>query len=131
MRSMNWEINLHPSVESWLLKLAEEDPMSADLVEAAIDMLADSGPALGRPLVDRLTGCRTHNLKELRPGSSGSTEVRILFVFDPRREAILLVAGDKSGRWSDWYREAIPIAEARYDEYLAVADESGRDGKVR
>jgi hypothetical protein len=62
---MNWEINLHPSVESWLLKLAEEDPMSADLVEAAVDMLAESGPALGRPLVDRLSGCRTHHLKEL------------------------------------------------------------------
>ncbi|GAB2863583.1 hypothetical protein GCM10027074_33550 [Streptomyces deserti] len=46
---MNWEINLHASVESWLLKLAEEDPMSADLVEAAIDMLAESGPAPGRP----------------------------------------------------------------------------------
>lgn len=128
---MNWEINLHPSVESWLLKLAEEDPMSADLVEAAIDMLAESGPALGRPLVDRPTGSRTHNLKELRPGSSRRTEVRILFVFDSRREAILLVAGDKSGRWRDWYHESIPLAEARYDEYLAAADEAGKDRKAR
>lgn len=128
---MNWEINLHPSVESWLLKLAEEDPMSADLVEAAIDMLAESGPALGRPLVDRLTCSRTHNLKELRPGSSRRTEVRILFVFDSRREAILLVAGDKSGRWRDWYHESIPLAEARYDEYLAAADEAGKDRKAR
>ncbi|WP_371598888.1 type II toxin-antitoxin system RelE/ParE family toxin [Streptomyces sp. NBC_00564] len=107
---MNWEINLHSAVESWLLKLAEEDPVSADLVEAAVEMLSESGPALGRPLVDRLTGCRTRNLKELRPGSSGSTEVRILFVFDPKREAILLVAGDKSGRWRDWYRESVPLA---------------------
>lgn len=104
--------------------------MSADLVEAAIDKLADSGPVLGRPLVDRLMGCRTHNLKELRPGSSGNTEVRILFVFDPRREAILLVAGDKSGRWWEWYRESIPLAEARYDEYLAAADEAGKDGNT-
>ncbi|MFE9970751.1 type II toxin-antitoxin system RelE/ParE family toxin [Streptomyces hirsutus] len=127
---MNWEINLHPSVDSWLLKLAEEDPVSADLVEAAIDMLADNGPALGRPLVDRLFGCRTHNLKELRPGSSGGTEVRVLFVFDPKREAILLVAGDKFGRWQGWYRESIPLAEARYDEYLAAADEAEMDGKA-
>jgi hypothetical protein len=131
MRSMNWEINLHSSVESWLLKLAEEDPVSADLVEAAVDMLTESGPALGRPLVDRLSGCRTHNLKELRPGSSGSTEVRILFVFDPKREAILLVAGDKSGRWRDWYRESVPLAEARYEEYLTAADKAGEDGKAR
>jgi hypothetical protein len=47
-------------------------------------------------------------MKELRPGSAGSTEVRILFCFDPRRQAILLVAGDKSGQWQDWYKRAIP-----------------------
>ncbi|MFD6905760.1 type II toxin-antitoxin system RelE/ParE family toxin [Streptomyces sp. NPDC060077] len=104
--------------------------MSADLIETAIDILADSGPALGRPLVDRLSGCRTHNLKELRPGSSGGTEVRILFVFDPKREAVLLVAGDKTGRWRDWYRESIPLAEARYHEYLTAAGEAGKDGSA-
>lgn len=53
------------------------------------------------------------NLKELRPGS-----VRILFVYDPWRSCILLVAGDKTGRWNDWYREAIPMAEQRYDAYV-------------
>ncbi|WAL96835.1 type II toxin-antitoxin system RelE/ParE family toxin [Streptomyces sp. Je 1-369] len=127
---MNWQINLHSSVEKWLLALAEEDAVSADLVEAAVDMLAEHGPALGRPLVDRLTGSRTHNLKELRPGSSGRTEVRVLFVFDPRRQAILLVAGDKAGRWRDWYQEAIPVAEARYDEYLASRDRAGKGGGV-
>ncbi|MGW1915613.1 type II toxin-antitoxin system RelE/ParE family toxin [Streptomyces sp. NPDC002076] len=128
---MNWEINLHSSVESWLLKLAEEDPVSADLIEAAVDLLAEHGPALGRPLVDRLYGCRTQNLKELRPGSAGRTEVRILFVFDPRRQAILLVAGDKAGRWRDWYHESIPLAEARYEEYLAATDGAGKDGMDR
>ncbi|MEU5282916.1 type II toxin-antitoxin system RelE/ParE family toxin [Streptomyces sp. NPDC020755] len=122
---MNWEVNLHLSVELWLLRLAEEDPVTADLVEAAVDMLADSGPTLGRPLVDRLQGCRIHNLKELRPASSGRSEVRILFVFDPGRRAILLVAGDKAGRWSDWYRESIPVAERRYDEYRAASSAPG------
>jgi hypothetical protein len=53
-------------------------------------------------------------------------------VFDPKREAILLVAGDKAGRWRDWYRESVPLAEARYDEYLAAAaDEVGKDGMAR
>jgi hypothetical protein len=42
----------------------------------------------------------------------------MLFVFAPSREAILLVAGDKAGTWSRWYAEAIPLAEARYAEYL-------------
>jgi len=128
---MNWEINLHPAVELWLLKLADEDPGSADLIEAAIDILAECGPTLGRPLVDRIGGSRIHNLKELRPASVGRTEVRILFVFDPEREAILLVAGDKAGRWSQWYVEAIPLAEARFDEYLADVRRTGEDGDVR
>jgi hypothetical protein len=44
--------------------------------------------------------------------------VRILFIFDPVRNTVLLVAGDKSGRWDEWYRHAIPIAEALYDQYL-------------
>jgi hypothetical protein len=88
------------------------------LVAQTIDQLLDEGPQLGRPLVDRITGSRLHNLKELRPGSSGQSEVRILFIFDPVRNAVLLVAGDKSGRWQQWYREAIPAAEAAYEAYL-------------
>jgi hypothetical protein len=44
--------------------------------------------------------------------------VRILFIFDPVRNAVLLVAGDKSGRWKEWYAEAIPAAEALYEAYL-------------
>jgi len=59
-----------------------------------------------------------HNLKELRPGSAGSSQVRILFAFDPQRRAVLLVAGDKAGRWNRWYDQAIPLAERRYQEYL-------------
>ena len=47
----------------------------------------------------------------------GNAEVRLLFVFDPEREAIVLVAGDKAGRWSAWYAEAIPLAEELYAAY--------------
>jgi hypothetical protein len=67
------------------------------------------------------------NLKELRPGSTGRSEVRILFVFDPWRSAILLVAGDKAGNWQRWYRKAIPLAEQRYEMYLKERAESGDD----
>jgi len=84
----------------------------------AIDRLAEGGPGLSRPLVDRIEGSKVHNLKELRPGSAGQSEIRILFVFDPWRSAILLVGGDKSGKWSSWYRHAIPHAEELYEEYL-------------
>jgi hypothetical protein len=63
--------------------------------------------------VDTIHGSSIANLKQLRPGT-----VRILFVFDPWRASILLVAGDKSGHWEEWYREAIPLAEQRYEVYL-------------
>jgi hypothetical protein len=59
-----------------------------------------------------------HNMKELRPGSRGRSEIRILFVFDPWRSAILLVGADKSGDWQGWYRRAIPEAERLYEHYL-------------
>jgi hypothetical protein len=105
-------------VRNWLHALRTGDPVTRRLVAQAIDQLLDDGPQLGRPLVDRIAGSRLHNLKELRPWSSGHTEVRILLIFDPVRNAVLLVAGDKSGRWNEWYRQAIPMAEALYDQYL-------------
>ncbi|MEU6563534.1 type II toxin-antitoxin system RelE/ParE family toxin [Nocardia nova] len=69
----------------------------------------------GRPTVDRIKGSRLRNLKELRPAA---TNIRILFAFDPERQAVLLVAGDKTGNWAGWYRENIPVAEERYDRWL-------------
>ena len=59
-----------------------------------------------------------HNLKELRPASAGRSEIRILFVFDPWRSAILLIGGGKSGNWKPWYTAAIPEAERLYADYL-------------
>lgn len=105
-------------VSEWFLALAREDPLLAAEVEAAIDTLADGGPALGRPLVDRLKGSELHNLKELRATSSDRSAIRILFVFDPSRQAVLLVAGDKAGDWKRWYRKNIPLAERRYRRWL-------------
>lgn len=57
-------------------------------------------------------------MKELRPGSSGRTELRILFAFDPARKAILLIAGDKAGNWKRWYTRNIPRADDLFDEHL-------------
>jgi hypothetical protein len=103
-------------------------PPSADLADDAIYALRRSGPALGRPLVDTITASKIKNLKELRPGSSGTSEIRILFVFDPWRSAILLVPDDKSGKWNRWYAEAIPHAEQLYEIYLKerAEEETGR-----
>ncbi len=123
-----WDIYLTDEVAAWLQHLQATDPKTADLVDDAIYALSCSGPALGRPLVDTITGSKIKNLKELRPGSSGTSEVRVLFVFDPWRSAILLVAGDKAGKWGRWYAEAIPRAEQLYEIYLKerAEEEAGR-----
>ena len=115
---MSHKLVMTRQVRDWLHALRFGEPVTRRLVAEAIDRLLDDGPALGRPLADRVSGSRLHNLKELRPGSSGTTEVRILFIFDPARNAVLLVGGDKSGRWEQWYRDAIPAAEAAYEAYL-------------
>ena len=118
-----WEVSLHPEVEAWFLEICRTDPATADLVAEAIDVLAHHGPALGRPLVDRLKGSMYHHMKELRPGSVGATEVRMIFAFDPRREAVFVVAGDKSGQWHAWYRSAIPLADERFSAHLSKLKE--------
>ena len=117
---MAWEIILVPEVEEWFLGL---NVPSKRQLTSAIDQLRDFGPALGRPLVDRIHESQLHNLKELRPGSSGRSELRILFIFDPARRAVLLVAGDKAGRWRQWYVEAVKLAEQRYARYLGTPPE--------
>ncbi|MGW8529916.1 type II toxin-antitoxin system RelE/ParE family toxin [Nocardiopsis sp. NPDC055824] len=114
-------------VEEFLDVLHTTDQKTHRLVNQAILVLEQSGPAEGRPLVDTVAGSVVANPKELRPGSSSGTEVRILFAFDPWRSAILLVAGDESGRWKTWYREAIPRAECLYESYLTERrEEVGR-----
>lgn len=69
--------------------------------------------------MDTVKGSRHNNMKELRPGSTGRTEVRVLFAFDIERQAILLVGGDKSDNWKGWYQTNIPIAEDRFDDHQA------------
>ena len=114
---VRWELLLLEPVNDWFLALCKDDPATADKVEEALDELAECGPQLGRPLVDRIHSSKIHNLKELRPRVPGTAEVRLLFVFDPDRQAIVLVAGDKAGRWNTWYAESIPLAEEQYAAY--------------
>lgn len=109
-----WSVDIEHIAE-WLTSLDEK---SREQVVAAIELLEGLGPGLGRPLVDSVKASRHKNMKELRPGSSGRSELRILFAFDPRRSAIMLIAGDKAGNWSRWYRKNIPRADDLLDEHL-------------
>jgi hypothetical protein len=118
-----WTVDLE-LVEDWMVSL---DAESHDRVIAALELLQERGPQLGRPIVDTVTSSRHKNMKEVRPGSSGRTELRILFAFDPERSAILLVAGDKSGSWKTWYKKNIPVADDLLDAHLETLNE--RKGK--
>jgi hypothetical protein len=112
---VTWTVRWHPAVAEWRKTL---DFDTFQQLTAALRELRDKGPALGRPLADTVKGSRHRNMKELRPGSSGHSEIRILFAFDPERQGILLVAGDKVGQWEDWYKRAIPLADDRFDEHI-------------
>ena len=125
-----WDIQLLEPVEEWYLKLAVGDPVAARLVANALDRLSRAGPQEGHPLVNDINGSRTHDLKELRPGSSGRARVRLLFVFGPPRQAVILVAGDTGGQGRRWYKEYVPIAEDRDLEYLRDQKE-GRAVRTR
>lgn len=116
-----WSVEFHAACEVWAATLGQED---LEALFAAIGVLRDLGPALGRPLVDTVEGSRHANMKELRPGSTGRTEIRVLFAFDKKRAAILLLGGDKSRDWNRWYKTNIPIADERFDEHQARIDQT-------
>src|SRR5438128_225681 len=117
---MAWDVEATDQWAGWFRELTEEQRIA---VAAAVDLLVEHGPALARPTAAQVLGSRHHNLKELRTAKGG--HLRSLFIFDPRRTAILLVGGDKSGQWKAWYAEAIPVAEALYDTYLAELRDEG------
>jgi len=85
--------------------------------------LAEHGPILERPAVGEVTSSHHPNMKELRVSEAGA--LRVLFVFDPRRHAILRLGGDKSGQWEEWCKWAIPVADDLYDTHLRELRDEG------
>jgi hypothetical protein len=118
-----WSVKVTEEYAAWFTALIKDDLASATQSAQAVAALREEGPALGRPLVDRITGSSIHHLKELRPGSAPRSEIRVLFAFDPIRSALFLLGGDKSGNWKRWYKENIPIAEQLYLDYTTQAEE--------
>jgi len=114
-----WDVEGTDQFAEWYAQLEDEQQ---DAVNAAVDLLADRGPALGRPIVGAIVGSSIKNMKELVPPVP---HLRVLFVFDPRRTAILLIGGDKTGRWQQWYDEFIPLAEKLYAKYLEDLRQEG------
>ena len=112
---MSWKAYFHPKFK------AEFDKLSAAVQDELLAMLTplrQYGPSLGRPEVDTLKDSKYTNMKELRFRASGGVW-RVAFAFDPERDAILLVAGDKSGgSEKTFYRRLIDKADKRYKEHL-------------
>lgn len=116
---MAWAVEFTDQFGDWFAGL---DTAERRIVVAAVTILEDQGPGLGRPLVDTIKSSRHPNMKELRPRGGN---LRILFAFDPRRMAILLIGGDKTRRWETWYREFVPLADDLYDEHLETLKQEG------
>jgi hypothetical protein len=119
---MLWEVEFTDEFERWWNSLT---PGEQEDVSASVDLLRRLGPALPRPHADAVRGSRHPNMKELRTQHRGHP-LRTLFAFDPRRCAILLVGGDKTGD-RRFYDRMIPVADTLYDAHLAQLKQQGED----
>ena len=115
-----WEVEYTDEFGEWWQTVSE---VEQEMVAVAVEKLEERGPALGRPFADTVEGSRHQNMKELRPPA---TNIRVFFAFDPRRMAILLIGGDKTGQWKEFYEEMIPVADDLYDEHLNELREEGK-----
>jgi len=115
---MAWLVRFHDAFEAEFEELAMD--VQEELLTTA-KLLQDFGPKLGRPHADTLKGSEYANMKELRFKAADGIW-RVAFAFDPNREAILLVAGDKSGGSEDkFYKRLLKKADERYAEHLTAA----------
>ena len=113
---MGWAVEIGDEFEPEFDALHED--VQNEILALSL-LLQQFGPRLGRPRVDTLNGSRHANMKELR-FSAADGEWRVAFAFDPKRRAILLVAGDKSGGSEKrFYRDLIKKADDRFDAHLA------------
>jgi hypothetical protein len=116
---MSWLIDFHPIFKAEVLELPRA--VRIELV-ASLAPLREFGPALGRPDADTLNGSHYANMKELRFTADGGVW-RVAFAFDPLRNAVLLVAGDKSGvSEKTFYKRLIGMADKRYRGHLETLE---------
>ncbi len=118
---VRYVVNTSDEFDRWWVACSES---LQDAIAAHVGLLERVGPQLGRPYADTLSGSTVSNLKELRVQHRGQP-CRILYAFDPRREALLLLGGIKGGG-RRWYRRALRTAESIWERHLEQLEE--RDG---
>lgn len=110
---MKWNVETVEVFDRWWESLNEAEQIDID---ACVMLLEEYGPNLPRPYSDTLKGSKHSNMKELRVQHKGKP-YRMLYAFDPRRTAILLLGGNKGGD-DRWYKKNIPIADKLFDKHL-------------
>jgi len=117
---MAWGVEFTDEFEGWWVTL---DPLGQDAIDVVVGLLEERGPRLAFPQSSKIATSRHGHLRELRVQYRGQP-YRVLYAFDPRRVAILLLGGSKSGDHR-WYEKHVPRADALYDEHLAALREEG------
>lgn len=117
---MSWDVEFTDELGAWWETLDEREQESID---ASVQLLEGRGPLLGYPHSSGIAQSRHAHMRELRIQHAGQP-YRILYAFDPRRSAILLIGGNKTGD-DRWYAVFVPIADRCYDEHLAELKREG------
>jgi hypothetical protein len=118
----NWDVEYTDEFEDWWNQLSENEQES---IIASVGLLEACGPNLRFPHSSGITTSRHDHMRELRTQHEGRP-YRTLYAFDPRRSAILLIGGEKTGN-DRWYEEFVPIADNLYDDHL---DELRKEGLI-
>jgi len=118
--AMKWDVEYTDEFGEWWRGLSEDEQVSLD---ASVRLLEDRGPNLGFPHSSGVNGSKHGHMRELRTQHDGRP-FRTLYAFDPRRLAILLIGGDKTGD-GRWYDVHVPIADELYDEHLEQLRKEG------
>ena len=117
---MTWDVEYTDEFGGWWQELSEGQQ---DDITAIVEILMEKGPQLPFPHSSGIEGSRHGHMRELRVQSSGDP-IRIFYAFDPRRSAILLIGGDKTGK-DRFYEIYIPVADRLYDEHLEELKKEG------
>jgi hypothetical protein len=110
---MTWDVEYTDELGQWWATLSEDEQVSID---ASVRLLEAKGPQLGFPHTSGIEGSRHPHMRELRVQHEGRP-YRLLYAFDLRRSAILLIGGDKTGD-DRWYERHVPLADKLYDAHL-------------
>ena len=117
---MSWDVESTDEFGSWFVELAETDQ---DAIRFSVSLLMAHGPNLRFPHSSGISNSRHQHMRELRIQSEGRP-VRVFYAFDPRRSAILLIGGDKTGD-DRFYERLIPVADKLYDVHLTELKQEG------